>query len=267
VTDEEIIARLRATFGDGNGGQAADTQASLASIRQQLAEVEPQTGWAWAAALDLRRRPQLLAVAASVIGAIVFAAAVAILPSLFHGRSGHVASPATATRSSTNPSQDISATPAPSGGHTPTPSGPLSVTSPPSTPLVSPSTTGSAGGRKSQPPASATPPHVSSTPPHRSSPPPAPTWTEQEGTRGASTFKDPTNASGPGPSIPAMGYVTVLCRVYAPQISSANPDGYWYKLGGSFGGVYYAVANTFWNGDIPGHTPYTHNTDFAVALC
>ena len=46
-----------------------------------------------------------------------------------------------------------------------------------------------------------------------------------------------------------------------------NPDGWWYRLGGSFGGTYYAVANTFWNGDVPNQLPYTHNTDFSVAVC
>ena len=93
-------------------------------------------------------------------------------------------------------------------------------------------------------------------------------WTEQEGTHGAPTFQDPFNASGQGPTVPAMSFVQVVCRVYAPQIISANPDGWWYKIASSpWNGAYYAVANTFWNGDIPGHPPYTHNTDFSVAVC
>ena len=31
--------------------------------------------------------------------------------------------------------------------------------------------------------------------------------------------------------------------------------------------AYYAVANTFWNGDVPGQRPYTHNTDFQIRIC
>lgn len=99
-------------------------------------------------------------------------------------------------------------------------------------------------------------------------PTPQPTWTEQEGTHGAPTFQDPFNASSQGSTVPAMSFVQVSCRIYAPQISSANPDGWWYKIASSpWNGSYYAVANTFWNGDIPGQPPYTHNTDFAVRVC
>jgi hypothetical protein len=98
---------------------------------------------------------------------------------------------------------------------------------------------------------------------------PAPTlWVEQEGSLGANTFTDPYNASGIGVKIPAYGYVEVSCKVYAPQISSANPDGYWYRIHSTpWNDAYYAVANTFWNGDIPGQKPYTHNTDPNVRDC
>lgn len=100
-------------------------------------------------------------------------------------------------------------------------------------------------------------------------PPPAPrTWTQQQGSLGANTFTNPYNASGMGAKIPAMAYVQVSCKVYAPQIVSANPDGYWYRIASApWNNQYYAVANTFWNGDIPGQKPYTHNTDWAVPNC
>ncbi len=98
---------------------------------------------------------------------------------------------------------------------------------------------------------------------------PAPsTYVEQQGSLGANTFTNPYNASGMGPKIPPYGYVEVSCKVYAPQIISANPDGYWYRIRSSpWNDSYYAVANTFWNGDIPGQKPYVHNTDFAVRDC
>jgi hypothetical protein len=97
---------------------------------------------------------------------------------------------------------------------------------------------------------------------------PVPTHAEQSGSMGSPTFTNPYNASGPGPRIPAMSTVQVTCRVYAPAIASANPDGWWYRIASSpWSNQYYAVANTFWNGDVPGRKPYTHNTDFAVPIC
>lgn len=109
------------------------------------------------------------------------------------------------------------------------------------------------------------------------SPPPGPTmiptpippktYAEQEGHHGANTFTDPFNASGMGAKIPAAAWVQVVCKVYAPQIQSANPDGYWYLIASSpWNSAYYAVANTFMNGD-PWNGPYTHNTDFNVPNC
>ena len=63
-------------------------------------------------------------------------------------------------------------------------------------------------------------------------------------------------------------WVDVSCKVYAPQIQSANPDGYWYRIATApWNNQYYAVANTFWNGDVPGQKPYTHFTDWAVRDC
>jgi hypothetical protein len=91
---------------------------------------------------------------------------------------------------------------------------------------------------------------------------------ERQSSRGADTFRNPYNASGMGPRIPANQRVDVSCKVYAPQIKSANPDGYWYRIASAaWSDAYYAVANTFRNGDIPGHPPYTHNTDWSVPAC
>jgi hypothetical protein len=99
-------------------------------------------------------------------------------------------------------------------------------------------------------------------------PPPPATHSEQQGSLGANTFTNPFNASGQGQKIQPNQTVEVSCKVYAPQIASANPDGYWYRIASApWSNSYYAVANTFWNGDIPGHKPYTHNTDFAVPDC
>ncbi|HEU4392148.1 MAG TPA: hypothetical protein VFR04_00790 [Solirubrobacterales bacterium] len=97
--------------------------------------------------------------------------------------------------------------------------------------------------------------------------PPA-VYVEQQGSLGANTFTNPYNASGMGPKVPPYGYVEVSCKVYAPQIVSANPDGYWYRIHSApWNDAYYAVANTFWNGDVPGQKPYVHNTDFNVRDC
>jgi subtilisin family serine protease len=105
-------------------------------------------------------------------------------------------------------------------------------------------------------------------PPPPPPPPPQTTWTEQQGTRGANTFLNYHNASGLGVKIAPYQVVQVSCKVYDPFIQSANPDGYWYRIAGPpWNNQYYAVANTFWNGDIPGQLPYTHNTDWAVRNC
>lgn len=99
-------------------------------------------------------------------------------------------------------------------------------------------------------------------------PVPAPkTYAEQEGQYGANTFTNPNNASGMGTKIATATWVQVSCKVYAPQIQSANPDGYWYRIASSpWNNAYYAVANTFKNGD-SWTCPCTHNTDFNVPNC
>jgi hypothetical protein len=91
--------------------------------------------------------------------------------------------------------------------------------------------------------------------------------TEQEWHTGANTFSDPRNASGLGPKIAAGQYVRVSCRLHDPSIASANPGGYWYRIASPpWNNQYYAVANTFLNGD-PWNGPYTHPTDLSVPTC
>jgi hypothetical protein len=90
---------------------------------------------------------------------------------------------------------------------------------------------------------------------------------EQAGTGGARTFSEPSG-SAEGARVQPNQHILVVCRVYKPEPESVNPDGYWYKLASSpWNGRYYAPANSFWNGDIPGHKPYTHYTDFSVPPC
>lgn len=117
----------------------------------------------------------------------------------------------------------------------------------------------------------AAPPTTSTTrasvPPTTAAPAPQ-TYPEQQGSRGADTFRNYHNASDKGARIEPNQWVEVSCKVYDPTIQSADPDGYWYRIASApWNNQYYAVANTFWNGDTPGQTPYTHNTDFNVPDC
>lgn len=85
---------------------------------------------------------------------------------------------------------------------------------------------------------------------------------------GARTFPVPGVLVREGPPVKAGQKIRVICRVYAPSPPSVVPDGYWYKISSSpWDGRYFAAANSFWNGDIPGQLPYTHNTDKSVAKC
>lgn len=95
------------------------------------------------------------------------------------------------------------------------------------------------------------------------------TFSEQSGSHGSPTFRNPANASGPGERIPAMSWVEVSCKVLpSPNIPSAYPDGWWYRIASApWNNEYYAVANTFWNDDVPGQTPYTSNVDPDVPNC
>jgi hypothetical protein len=84
---------------------------------------------------------------------------------------------------------------------------------------------------------------------------------------GVPTFADYGNASAPGPSISFGQSVQVSCKIYDPSIPSARPGGYWYRIASSpWNNSYYAIANTFLNGDPP-DGPYTHPYDPTVPDC
>lgn len=101
-----------------------------------------------------------------------------------------------------------------------------------------------------------------------SSQPPSTYHDEQSGFLGSPTFKDPVGATGGGQRIVALEHVEVACRVFAPQIESAEPGGYWYKIHSApWNDSYYAVANTFWNGVGPGEGGEPVNTDYSVPNC
>lgn len=90
---------------------------------------------------------------------------------------------------------------------------------------------------------------------------------EREWYTGANTFSDPHTASGLGPKVAPGEYVLVSCKLHDPSIASANPGGYWYRIASlPWNNQYYAVANTFLNGD-PWGGPYTHATDLKVPDC
>ncbi|MEI4273031.1 hypothetical protein TEK04_14985 [Klenkia sp. LSe6-5] len=103
--------------------------------------------------------------------------------------------------------------------------------------------------------------------------PPLPTtgdgtlYTEQAGSQGSNTFSDPRTLAGTNVTVPAYAYVQVVCRYYSPVIPSVTPDGFWYLLATDEWDGRWAPANTFWNGDVEGQRPYTHNTDMAVPVC
>lgn len=107
--------------------------------------------------------------------------------------------------------------------------------------------------------------HHPSTPPIASV---ARTYPEEEFTpNGAPTF---LYLDGSGPGIPvAFGqYVRVSCKVYSTDVRTTWPDGYWYRLASMpWDNHYFAVANTFGNGDKLGKPPYTHNVDWRVPNC
>lgn len=85
---------------------------------------------------------------------------------------------------------------------------------------------------------------------------------------GAPTFTDPARGAGSsGARIPTAAFVEVSCKVYAPIFPSTQPDGYWYRIASPpWNNSYYAVANVFTNGDLPGQMPPT-NTDWSVPDC
>ncbi|MET0304800.1 MAG: hypothetical protein ABW196_01055 [Solirubrobacterales bacterium] len=104
---------------------------------------------------------------------------------------------------------------------------------------------------------------------NRSGQPPAPvTHEEQAGAFGVPTFGNPHNASGQGPAIGSMAFVEVSCRLFAPEIQSVEPDGYWYRIHSPpWNDLYYGSANSFWNGAVPGGGGEVVDTDFDVPDC
>jgi hypothetical protein len=60
--------------------------------------------------------------------------------------------------------------------------------------------------------------------------------------------------------------VQVTCKLFAPEIDSAEPEGYWYRIQSKpWNGEYYAAANAFRNG--AAHRGELIDTDFAVPDC
>ncbi|MFI1645529.1 hypothetical protein ACH4XT_01075 [Streptomyces avidinii] len=145
------------------------------------------------------------------------------------------------------------APPDPEPSNAPEPSHAPPSPTPPSPPTSKPP--GPAASTPIAPPPAATPPHAKRT------------VSEQSGSHGSPTFLTPRNASGPGERIPAHTWVEAECRVYEPGIKTANPGGWWYRIATSpWSGRYYAVANTFMNGDAPGQQPPT-DTDWSIPIC
>jgi hypothetical protein len=94
----------------------------------------------------------------------------------------------------------------------------------------------------------------------------APTYVSEKPEKSAvSTFRDYENATGEGEEIGANQTVEVTCKVFAPYIESAEPDGFWYRIHSKpWNDEYYAVANAFRN--IPGSGEGI-NTDQSVPDC
>ena len=73
-------------------------------------------------------------------------------------------------------------------------------------------------------------------------------FTEQAEQFGAPTFSDYINATEEGTSIEPGETVQVTCKLFAPEIQSAEPEGYWYRIHTKpWVDKYYAVANAFRN--------------------
>jgi hypothetical protein len=81
---------------------------------------------------------------------------------------------------------------------------------------------------------------------------------ERPETGGIATFSDYENASGPGPEIGASETVEVTCKVFAPEIESVEPEGFWYRVHTEpWDDKYYAAANPFVNGGRIGEPAYS----------
>jgi surface antigen len=62
------------------------------------------------------------------------------------------------------------------------------------------------------------------------------------------TFSSYENASGPGVDLGAGHAVQISCKVFAPEIASVEPEGYWYRIHSSpWNDEFYAAANAFEN--------------------
>ncbi|MEQ3551770.1 hypothetical protein WIS52_14950 [Pseudonocardia nematodicida] len=94
-------------------------------------------------------------------------------------------------------------------------------------------------------------------------------FAEQQGSLGTPTYSNPLGGAADGPPVGPLQRVEVSCKVYAVPFASAYPDGYFYRLEGApWFGRYYAVANSFQNGDpIPSDGRAPTNTDPAVPDC
>ncbi|MFF3863381.1 hypothetical protein [Streptomyces sp. NPDC002209] len=80
-------------------------------------------------------------------------------------------------------------------------------------------------------------------------------------------FRNPHGVKGLGERVPVHAWVDVECRVFALEVDSANPDGWWYRIVTSpWSGSYYAVANMFMNGGAPGQS-LPAKTDSSVSVC
>lgn len=90
---------------------------------------------------------------------------------------------------------------------------------------------------------------------------------EQKGRYPTQTYSNPLQAPD-GPQLAPYQMVDVSCKVYAVPFPSALPDGYWYRIESTpWNGRYYALANTFLNGDRIGSAAAPTNTDSAVPDC
>lgn len=132
----------------------------------------------------------------------------------------------------------------------------------------SPATTGPVASGVTTPLGSAMQSTPSAT--HQSVPFTGKTYTEQEGHLGSITVTDPSGFSGVGQKVRPLQKVQVSCKVLAPSIDSASPDGYWYRIvTAPWNNQAYGIANTFLNGDpvIGTSNGPQHNTDFNVPDC
>lgn len=200
----------------------------------------------------------------AVLTAVVVVAACAgcaVVRNRQHGEPAQAVPPATkaALRATAAPGLTRTVTPATAAhpvrrrAHRPTSASPAvsrSVAasgSPPARPASSPSVS----PRPTPSRSSATPDHIE----------------EAYNKHGVPTFTDYANASGPGSILAFAQDVEIACKVYDPSVASTSPGGYWYRIASPpWDGHFYAVANTFLNGDPPAG-PYTHFYDPKVPDC